>query len=488
VLDYAAAAFCAVLLFVVLISQDRSGARSLVGLLAPRDALLGLLALGLSVPVAIRRRVPVRSLVIVLAGCLVILIIGGQITRGPFLPLAVVLYLVASTCRRGIALAGLAGSLVLLIAQGVVLHFNGQGSGNATGAALVLTIFWMAGYLVQQRRTHMAAVRDRAASDAVTRERLRIARELHDVVAHSMTVVTVQAGFGEYVFDTQPGEARAALGAIQAVSREALGEMQRMLCVLRQTDVDIAAADAELAGHDPGVTAAGLTAGTSPAGTGPAGPGTVTGSAANGAAASADRLRAARFRPTAPLAPAPGLANLDRLVERTAGAGVTVTVERIGEPRSLPASLDLSAFRIVQESLTHVVKHSGADRCHVVLQYGADSLLVEVTDPGADPLADVGGPARASVPAAARVTAGTRVPAGARISAGAGPPAGPGPTRAPGPVRPPIRLGSGPDRAGHGLIGMRERVSLCGGELHALPRPDGGFVVRARLPLRAGRP
>jgi len=125
----------------------------------------GLLALGLSVPVAIRRRVPVRSLVIVLAGCLVILIIGGQITRGPFLPLAVVLYLVASTCRRGIALAGLAGSLALLIAQGVVLHFNGQGSGNATGAALVLTIFWMVGYLVQQRRTHMAAVRDRAASD-----------------------------------------------------------------------------------------------------------------------------------------------------------------------------------------------------------------------------------------------------------------------------------------------------------------------------------
>ncbi len=494
-LDYAAAAFCAVLLFVVLISQDRSGARSLVGLLAPRDALLGLLALGLSVPVAIRRRVPVRSLVIVLAGCLVILIIGGQITRGPFLPLAVVLYLVASTCRRGIALAGLAGSLVLLIAQGVVLHFNGQGSGNATGAALALTIFWMAGYLVQQRRTHMAAVRDRAASDAVTRERLRIARELHDVVAHSMTVVTVQAGFGEYVFDTQPGEARAALGAIQAVSREALGEMQRMLCVLRQTDVDIAAADAELAGHDPAVTAAGLTAGPGPAGPGPAGPGTMTGSPANGAAASADRLRAARFRLTAPLAPAPGLANLDRLVERTAGAGVTVTVERIGEPRSLPASLDLSAFRIVQESLTNVVKHSGADRCHVVLEYGAGSLLVEVTDPGAGPPADVGAPARASVPAgatvvagAAIVPAGTRVPAGARISPGAGPPAGPGPARAHGPVRPPIRLGSGPDRAGHGIIGMRERVSLCGGELHALPQPDGGFVVRARLPLRAGRP
>ena len=104
-----------------------------------------------------------------LAGCLATLVIGGEITRGPFLPLAAVLYVVASTCRRTVALAGLAGALALLIAQGVVLHFDGEGSGNATGAALVLTIAWMIGYLVQQRRTHMAHVRDRAASDAVTR-------------------------------------------------------------------------------------------------------------------------------------------------------------------------------------------------------------------------------------------------------------------------------------------------------------------------------
>ena len=246
-LDYAAAALFAVLMFGFLVVHPANGPRSLGGLLAPRDILLAVLALGLSVPVAIRRRVPVRSLAIVLAGCLVTLVIGGEITRGPFLPLAVVLYLVASTCRRGIALAGLAGSLGLLIAQGVVLHFEGLGSGNATAAGLVLTIFWMVGYLVRQRRTYVAHLRDRAATDAVTRERLRIARELHDVVAHSMTVVTVQAGFGEYVFDSQPAEARAALGAIQAVSREALGEMQRMLCVLRQTDGDIAAADAGLA-------------------------------------------------------------------------------------------------------------------------------------------------------------------------------------------------------------------------------------------------
>ena len=442
---------CAILIFAVLSFHTADSGRQLLG---PRGALVAVLALGLSIPVAIRRRVPLRSLVIVLAGCLFTLVVGGQLTRGPFLPLTLVLFVVASTCRRGIALAGLGAGLSLLIAQGVVLHFQGLGSGNATGDALVLTIAWMIGYLVQQRRTHLAHVRDRAASDAVTRERLRIARELHDVVAHSMTVVAVQAGFGEYVFDSQPGEARAALGAIQAVSREALGEMQRMLCVLRQTDNDIAAAEtnlpgagAEADGSDPDASDAdgsggepsGSAAQQSPAAAGPA----VNGTAVAG------RNRPARLRPTAPLTPAPGLANLDRLVQRTGGAGVTVTVERIGAVRSLPAGLDLSAYRIVQEALTNVVKHSGADRCHVLLEYSRDSLLVEITDPGPG------------------VGAELRALAGAGVRSGA--------------------LGSGPERAGHGIIGMRERVSLCGGVLHALPRPEGGFVVRARLPLRAER-
>ena len=473
------------------------GSRSLFGVLSPRDApLAAVLAIALAVPVAIRRRVPVRALVIVLAACVATLAAGGEITRGPFLPLVLVLFLVASTCRRGMALAGLGAALTLLVVQGVVLDFDGQGPGDAIADALVLTIAWMVGYLVQQRRTHMAAVRDRAASDAVTRERLRIARELHDVVAHSMTVVTVQAGFGEYVFDSQPDEARAALGAIQAVSREALGEMQRMLCVLRQTDGDIAAADAELAAREPAAdaelaarepSAAGLTVNGTPA-TGSAG---VAGPATAGTSGPADRLGGPRFRPTAPLTPAPGLANLDRLVERTSGAGVTVTVERIGEPRSLPASLDLSAFRIVQESLTNVVKHSGADRCHVVLEYSPDSLLIEVTDPGAVPSeagvpAKAGAPARAGVPARGNVPMVAGVQIGARVPAGAGARAGPG--RVAVPARPPARMSGGPDRAGHGIIGMRERVSLCGGELHAMPRPDGGFVVRARLPLSAGRP
>ena len=299
-LDYAAAAVFAVLMFGFLVVHPAHGPRSLGGLLAPRDILLAVLALGLSVPVAIRRRVPVRSLAIVLAGCLVTLVIGGEITRGPFLPLAVVLYLVASTCRRSIALAGLAGSLGLLIAQGVLLHFDGLGSGNATAAGLVLTIFWMVGYLVQQRRTYVAHLRDRAATDAVTRERLRIARELHDVVAHSMTVVTVQAGFGEYVFDSQPAEARAALGAIQAVSREALGEMQRMLCVLRQTDGDIAAADAGLA-QDPaaGTSTGGTSTGATSTG-GTSTGGTSTGATGTAEAAAAEPARRDRRPPSRP--------------------------------------------------------------------------------------------------------------------------------------------------------------------------------------------
>ena len=464
-LDYIVAAGCAVIIFGLLAHQSRYGTgfdgRRLI---LPGWPLLLVLAIGLSLPVAIRRRAPAQAMLLVLAACAVTLILGGVITRGPFLPLGVVLYVVASTARRAIAVAGLAGALALLVVQGIALHFSGVGSGNAVGVGLVLTVIWMVGYAVQQRRTHLAHLRDRAASDAVTRERLRIARELHDVVAHSMTVVTVQAGFGEYVFDSQPGEARAALGAIQSVSREALGEMQRMLCVLRQQDAELSPAAGPPAAR-PGHT------GLSPArllrlrpAPVPAGqPGTGAGPPEAG-------------RPQAPLSPAPGLASLDRLVERTAGAGVRVSVERTGRARALPTGLDLSAFRIVQESLTNVVKHSGADSCHVVLHYGASFLLVKVLDDG--PAARAGAPV------------GVLAGAGAGPAGGSGArPAGPPAARRAGssglalPAAASRAAGSPEPRAGHGIIGMRERVSLCGGEFAAGPRPEGGFLVRARLPL-----
>jgi signal transduction histidine kinase len=142
---------------------------------------------------------------------------------------------------------------------------------------------------------------------------------------------------------------------------------------------------------------------------------------------------------SAPLAPAPGLADLDRLVARTAGAGVQVAVERTGQVRDIPAGIDLSAYRIVQEALTNVVKHSGAGSCRVVIGYGASDLFVQITDPGA----------------------------GARASGS---------------------LTATPPRSGHGITGMRERVSLCGGEFSAAPLPGQGFKVAAHLPLASGAP
>jgi signal transduction histidine kinase len=276
----------------------------------------------------------------------------------------------------------------------------------------------MIGYSVRQRRGYAARLRQQAMDNVVTAERLRIARELHDVVAHSMTVVAVQAGFGEYVFDRQSAEARAALAAIQTVTSEALADMQRMLGALRQAGRGMAGDEAP----------------------GPAG------------RAASPPIQAPA---AAPLVPAPGLAYLDRLVAGTAGAGVRVEVLRTGPTRAIPAGIDLSAFRIVQEALTNVVKHSGADRCLVRIAYGAGQLCVEITDPGQRPVA-----AQA---------------AGARALAMAGAPAravaGPGGTGA---------------RAGHGIAGMRERVSLRGGEFAAAPLPRQGFRVAARFPLPGG--
>jgi signal transduction histidine kinase len=238
-------------------------------------------------------------------------------------------------------------------------------------------------------------MREQVATAAVTEERLRIARELHDVVAHSMTVVAVQAGFGEYVFDADPDQARSALGNIQHVTREALSDMQRLLGVLRQD------------------------------GTGQPGAAAASGRPDEGQAAGAARQLQ--------LAPAPGLADLERLVSTTAGAGNRVALTRTGDPRDIPAAIDQSAFRIVQEALTNVVKHSGASTCQVIVGYEPDGLTVEVTDPG-----------------------------GAGI-------AGRGPHAA--------------DGTGHGILGMRERVSLCGGEFTAGPRPGHGFEVIAHFPL-----
>ncbi|WDV49799.1 sensor histidine kinase [Streptomyces coeruleorubidus] len=211
------------------------------------------------------------------------------------------------------------------------------------------------------------AERAEAARRRADEERLRIARELHDVLAHSISVINVQAGVGLALLDSDPEQARTALTTIKAQSKEALGEVRQVLDTLRA----------------PG---------------------------------------------DAPRAPAPGLDRLPELVEQAASAGLTVDVE--SEPPRLAPGTDLAAFRIVQEALTNVVRHSGSRHARVHLAHDSDVLRLRVDDDGPATGADAGG-------------------------------------------------------SGNGLAGMRERAAALGGTIEAGPRPDGGFRVLAVLPLTA---
>ena len=194
------------------------------------------------VAVGMRRRRPAFMLGVLLAGSVIVTTLtgpqNGALTY--FLPVAYVLYLVAATYEhRQAAVRVLIAVFATLLADAVLIHLTGGGfmpSGGLVSVALCVIIAWFTGYIVRQRRRYAVRLQDEAASKAVAEERLRIARELHDVVAHSMSVIAVQAGYGQYVIDTQPADARNALGAIQATSREALDEMRRMLGALRQAD------------------------------------------------------------------------------------------------------------------------------------------------------------------------------------------------------------------------------------------------------------
>ncbi|MFI2611696.1 sensor histidine kinase [Kitasatospora sp. NPDC018619] len=321
-------------------------------------------------------RAPLAGLAVALGGALFSL--GMTRTAPATMPVqvaiadAVVGYCAATRIRAvSLAAAGMPLALVGgLYLWGATHAFPVNPLAYAGYGASVL-IAWLVGNTVRQSRVHQEALRDRATEQAVTAERLRIARELHDMVAHSIGTIAIQAGMGSRVMDTQPAESRAALEAIEATSRETLAGLRRMLGALRQGEGE-----------------------------------------------------------SAPLEAAPGLGALDRLVERTAGAGVRVALTRLGEARPVPPEVDLAAYRIVQEAVTNVVKHAGARDCRVTVGYGPRELDVTVVDPGS------------GVPAAAP---------------GAG--------------------------TGYGLAGMRERVALLHGEFRAGPRPEGGFLVAARLPL-----
>jgi signal transduction histidine kinase len=383
------------------------------------------LAAGVVIAVATRRRHPMTSLCLLLGGSVLVAILSGGTTTALYLfaPAAYVLYLIVATFdnRRAVghALAGV--FLILLIDAAIMTPRNGDTilrGGGVIPVIFAVATAWSAGYIVRQRRRYTIGLQEEAASKAVAVERLRIARELHDVVAHSMSVIAVQAGYGQYVIDNQPRDAKEALGAIAATSREALEEMRRMLGALRQADE---------AGAD------------SPE---PAGSGGLASLFSPGVHPQIQEPEAAQDGPAAaPLLPAPGLTDLDRLITRTASAGVRAEVHRTGTPRDLPGSIELSAYRIIQEALTNVVKHAHASACSVLLDYGAEELTIEITDSGAG------------------------VPALAFAMAGGGP------------------FAAGLPSGGHGIIGMRERVSLLGGEFTATPLPGYGFQVSARIPL-----
>jgi len=445
------------------------------------------LAPGTFVPIALRRRAPALmfGILLILAA---LLIAVGENARAVllFLGAAYVLFTLTVTSSRRTGVAALALGLCVMT---LALVLNQQAQSALSGGIFVpvafgMVIAWIIGYSVRQRRLYILTLQHQAASSAVAEERLRIARELHDVVAHSMSVIAVQAGYGQYVIDASPEGAREALDAIQATSRDALDEMRRMLGVLRQQDSggvagaaglgavlasgDAAAVVAAPAGAAP---AGAAPTGAAPAGAAPAGAGYLrmdsrrvgiaafgrrgdtadTGAAGRwagagfgagfGAGASAGPQDAPPANAPAPLAPAPGLADLGRLVERTSGAGITVSLEISGSARPVPASVDLSAYRIIQEALTNVVKHAGGGAsCAVVVRYTDAELVVRVTDDGGEDL--VLSPAGLA-PKAAPVAGG-----------------------------------------GHGIIGMRERTALCGGQFRAGPRPEGGWQVNAVLPLR----
>ena len=206
-----------------------------------------LMAAGVFIPVALRRRAPVMAF----GGLLILAVLFGDMATGfmfpgaavtavslVFLSAAYVLYTVTVTSSRRTGGAALALALALLVFIGGTARNRTEGApAELVPVGLASVIAWMTGYSVRQRRLYVVRLQQQAASSAVADERLRIARELHDVVAHSMSVIAVQAGYGQYVIDDSPDGAREALGAIQVTSREALDEMRRMLGVLRQQDV-----------------------------------------------------------------------------------------------------------------------------------------------------------------------------------------------------------------------------------------------------------
>ena len=341
------------------------------------DALGALLSLGVTIPFFFRRRAPFATAIVTTAAVTLMLVLEYPSNTQTQMVL-VSAYTLASHgegVRRVLGFAGIEVGVGTVAAVGA--------PGASTSEIILAGAFYAAAYFfgsaMRNRRLYLEQVEQRAAiierehaeaaQRAISDERLRIAQELHDVVAHSMGVIAVQAGVGAHVIDTDPAEAKRSLEAISTTSRSTLTEIRRLLGVLRADDEG---------GYEP----------------------------------------------------APGLADLDRLVSDIRGAGVTVEVRIDGDRHELPPGVDLTAYRIVQEALTNVLKHAGPASVTVTVGYEPDAVRLEVVDDGRG------------------------------VNGRAG-------------------------RGGHGLVGMRERVGVYGGMLETGPRVGGGFRVAARLPYGA---
>jgi len=342
---------------------------------APLAGVLSVVVI--TVPLALRRIRPLTAFWVVFVG---IFLAGQYFNTVMFIAVLVAAYSAVVYSRyRGAALISvpLAGLVITAIFSDTSPPLPGR-----IAALCILVAVALVGNAVlvwrrrvgdsQARLQHAQAEHEAATARALAAERARIAGELHDVVTHNVSVMVVQAGAARRVLAASPGEATAALLAVEASGRTAMIELQHLLGLLSPAD------------------------GMQPPG--------------------AESLR-----------PQPGLDRLQPLIDRVAAAGLPVDLTISGRPRPLPPGLDLACYRVVQEALTNVMKYAGQARTAVRLDYRPDELIIDVTDDGPAVTAQAGG--------------------------------------------------------GRGLLGLRERVSLYGGEFDAGPRPAGGWRVTARLPL-----
>ena len=300
----------------------------------------------------------------------------GVETTG-FVALLLSFWVVGGENERGQAIAGAAIGFASIVA---VAELDTRVSlENAVWGIILGSIACLIAYALQRRAKRASELEERAAQlernsedrarAAVVAERTRIARDLHDVIAHSVSVMTVQAGAARLLLAEDPARAREPLLSVEETGREALAEMRRLFGIVRGEE------------------------------------------------------------DSAALAPQPGLAHLDVLVEQARKAGLPVELRLEGKRHVLPPGLDLTAFRIVQEALTNALRHARPARAQVTIRYGRDALDLEITNDG--------------------------------------------------------RRARTGEATGHGLVGMRERVALYSGKLEAGPRKPGGYAVRAQLPVEA---